>query len=271
LEGQKEFELTFDTNGIPQGVTGKSDARKNVIGVAKGGDEDQEGDVSLPQGMSSAMLEELNQLRAEVTELKETLEARNKEIALIKHKNSELLNESKELSRARVKVEQLRNSRKTFSELVRKLENEKADLTLQLEENRQSITRTTEDMRALQEENHRLTKKYKAMKRRASKSIGQRSSMKIMRNPVSGGDTDPDGGDDRPLTEYIRGDNDGAESPEQPISDNQPEINELDVKETPQGAVPEMDTEASGAVTDDKKADPAKKTRRTWFGLRKDT
>lgn len=245
IDAGNGFDLTFDTKGIPRGNPDREDAKAAAISAAT--DAPQTGDTSLPGGMSSEMINELEQLRAETTELKEVVRQKEEEIMILKHKNDELLAESKELNQLRMKVEQLRNSRKTFSDLVRNLENQKADLTLQLEEKRQAHNHISDELRRLEEENHRLQKKYKKVKRRASKSgIPRNSTMKIMRAGTPNAETM----DEAPAAD---GGNDFQAS-----EDGQPES----VKETApaQEALPAGD--AAGGDADK----PEKKKRRGWFG-----
>jgi len=246
IDAAQGFELTFDTKGIPRGNPDREDARAAVVAATTGALE-QGGSASIPQGMSSEMINELEQLRAETQELKDVLRQKDEEIMILKHKNEELLAESKELNQLRMKVEQLRNSRKTFSDLVRNLENQKADLTLQLEEKRQAHNHISDELRRLEEENHRLQKKYKKVKRRASKSgISRNSTMKIMRNAATpNADLDADtAGDAAPFAAE-----DSAGQPEQPES----------VKET----APESATDNPEGAADD---NPKKKKKRGWFG-----
>jgi len=240
------FELTFDTKGIPRGNPDREEAKAAAISATQGALETG-GNVSLPGGMSSEMINELEQLRAETAELKEVLRKKDEEIMLLKHKNDELLAESKELNQLRMKVEQLRNSRKTFSDLVRNLENQKADLTLQLEEKRQAHANIAEELRRLEEENHRLQKKYKKVKRRASKSgIPRNSTMKIMRTPNA--DPMDQGGDV------------GAAPDDGPASSADPAP---DVKEQAPNNPEAIQDNSEGGPDDGK---PEKKKRRGWFG-----
>merc|ERR1712048_303764 len=115
------------------------------------------------------------------------------------------------------------------------------------EEKRQAHNHISDELRRLEEENHRLQKKYKKVKRRASKSgISRNSTMKIMRNAATpNADLDADAaGDAAPFAAE-----DSAGQPEQPES----------VKET----APESAADNPEGGADD---NPKKKKKRGWFG-----
>eukprot|EP00497_Spongosphaera_streptacantha_P005853 TRINITY_DN844_c0_g1_i1.p1 TRINITY_DN844_c0_g1~~TRINITY_DN844_c0_g1_i1.p1 ORF type:complete len:188 (+),score=56.80 TRINITY_DN844_c0_g1_i1:61-624(+) len=115
------------------------------------------------------------------------------------------MKDSQELNRVRVKVDQLRNGKKAFSEQIKNLTQQKEMMLSQLEDKRTAHAHTAEQLRIMSEENHRLIKKYKKVKRRASKSMPRQSNMKILRGNSQGQHDAGDGDDESGsvLHEYI--------------------------------------------------------------------
>merc|ERR1719397_1782925 len=81
-----------------------------------------------------------------------------------------------------MKMNHLRNAKRAFSEKIEKLEKEKAELFFELEEQRLQTSTIDAQLKEKTNEIMKLTKKYRRIKRRASKQFEKRQShMKIVR------------------------------------------------------------------------------------------
>lgn len=209
LAGPDPIELAFDTSMAQedgQESEGPEAAIPDVVSVAKGEKEtDETQDASVPMGVAATTLQELNALREENSSLHRTLKQQEERVKILQAKNQELLKESEELNRVRIKVDQLRNGKKAFSEQIKNLEREKEAMLRDLEDKRTAHAHTAEQLRIMSEENHRLIKKYKKVKRRASKSMPRQSNMRILRGNSQGQHDAVDGDDESGsvLHEYI--------------------------------------------------------------------
>merc|ERR1712048_267311 len=73
-----------------------------------------------------------DETKEENASLHKTLKQQEDRIKILQNKNAELISESEELNRVRVKVDRLRNGKKAFGEKIKNLEREKELMLKQL-------------------------------------------------------------------------------------------------------------------------------------------
>lgn len=206
LDGKDPIEIAFLTS-IAQAPEPVVDAAAqpepvDVVTAAKFGVqgqklEDETQDYSRPGGVAASTLYEIQMLREKNAELEEKLKQTETQLKLVQNKNAELMKESQELNRVRIKIDMLRNGKKAFGDKIKHLESENESMLKTLNDVRTAHAHTAEQLKIMSEENHRLIKKYKKVKRRQSRTMPRSSNMKILRGPTQHSNDDGAGdGDD---------------------------------------------------------------------------